>query len=131
MIHVAPCIQQQSSAVVTRSSFAHAEFTSIWQGVNKKTRYIDYAHVINVTKYKIYKIRKSLESSVNPLAQHAHGSYSCDICGHIYGPLDVLSLELSAEGVFCCEFCPGRELTVEAPGGAPELSEGAERLAKV
>ena len=52
--------------------------------------YIDYQHLINAVKYRIYKIGKSMEESVSQTITGM--SYKCTNCAHTYSALDMLSL---------------------------------------
>ena len=70
---------------------------------SKSYFYIDYHHVINMIKYKIYKIRKSIEKEEQ--AQMTQLPYRCPYCDKQYSALDALTLQRTPEMLFLCEEC--------------------------
>ncbi|KAJ3088231.1 hypothetical protein HK102_009241, partial [Quaeritorhiza haematococci] len=64
--------------------------------------HIDYKQFVDVVKWKIYKISKTLEKEASSNA--ASYQYKCPLCSKQFSMLEVNSLEMSEEG-FKCDVC--------------------------
>ena len=65
--------------------------------------YIDYKKFVDMVKFKIYKIRKNLESMMTNETENK--SYFCPSCDKSFGLLEVDSLIDPSTFLFHCDFC--------------------------
>ncbi|KAN0051037.1 hypothetical protein ACTA71_006804 [Dictyostelium dimigraforme] len=67
--------------------------------------YIDYKHIIDIVKYKLYMFRKKMESvKVQKIDVQ---TYKCQTCHKIYTALDIPKLLNMETGALACEICDG------------------------
>ena len=75
--------------------------------LTKSFYYLDYKQLVDVVKYKMYKMRKSFEDSMKNEGNQV--GYSCPKCTKVYSPLEVQSMLNPATFLFNCDLC-GSEL---------------------
>ncbi|KAM9957382.1 hypothetical protein ACTFIR_009487 [Dictyostelium discoideum] len=67
--------------------------------------YIDYKHIIDIVKYKLYMFRKKMESvKVQKIDVQ---TYKCQTCHKVYTALDIPKLLNMDTGALACEICDG------------------------
>jgi transcription initiation factor TFIIE subunit alpha len=71
--------------------------------LTKSFYYLDYKQLVDVVKYKMYKIRKSFEDSMKNVGNQI--GFSCAKCTKVYSPLEVQSMLNPATFLFNCELC--------------------------
>ncbi|KAL2914847.1 hypothetical protein HK105_205589 [Polyrhizophydium stewartii] len=65
--------------------------------------YIDYRQFVNIVKYKMYQIGKSIEKRVNE--QMTHLPYVCQVCQKEFSALDMLTLDRTDDSIPKCDIC--------------------------
>ncbi|ORY53623.1 hypothetical protein BCR33DRAFT_711015 [Rhizoclosmatium globosum] len=89
---------KSKSTVIEVRHYKHTKKTT------KTYYYIDYKSLLNVVRYKMYKIqeviRKEIDEHNNNLA------YQCSKCSSKFDPFQAMSLPRTADGMFVCEYCP-------------------------
>ncbi|KAJ3077090.1 General transcription factor IIE subunit 1 [Podochytrium sp. JEL0797] len=89
---------KSKSTIQEIKHFKHTKRTT------KTYYYIDYKSLLNVIKYRMFKIqeiiRKEIDEHNNNLA------YECPTCHTKFDPFAVLRLMRPSDGMFVCEHCP-------------------------
>ncbi|EGG14661.1 transcription factor IIE [Cavenderia fasciculata] len=66
--------------------------------------YLDYSHIIDIIKYKMYMVRKMMEAEKT---QKFDLQYKCVACAKLFSAYDIPQL-LTPEGDLCCDRCDGK-----------------------
>ena len=75
------------------------------KALTKSYYYLDYKQLVDVVKYKIFKMRKYFEDRMKSDLEHV--GYSCRNCNKIYNSLEVQSMLDQTNFSFRCETCKG------------------------
>lgn len=70
--------------------------------ISRNYYYIDYKQLVNMIKYKMFKLRQKIESML--ITEQDRG-YFCPHCSQTYSLLDVSRLLDPMTGLFLCELC--------------------------
>lgn len=89
--------------------------------ISRTYYYIDLAHFVDVTTFRLYRMRKTLEEQAS--SQASERAYHCVTCKKQYGLLDVARLLNPLTQAFECEACHGELQSVDG-GGAGGNSGG-------
>eukprot|EP01133_Synstelium_polycarpum_P007375 gene7375-8594_t len=79
--------------------------------------YLEYNHVIDIIKFKLYKMRLMMDADKNKKTDVQH--YKCSVCSKTFSAYDIPKL-LTMEGTLECDLCNG-PLIDENPGTAKSL----------
>lgn len=88
--------------------------------ISRTYYYLDLAHFVDVTTFRLYRMRRTLEEQAS--SQASDRAYYCVACKRQYGLLDVTRLLSPLTQAFECEICHGELQSVD--GGVYGASSG-------